>query len=819
MTTPDSSHARAARFRMAAVAGAMLVAGTLAHAEQADVAAATKAMQRERQLPANPGVPRFGDHVAKVGVPLSMQPPRHADDFLPHRQKIGETASDASLKFTPRQLAARVVQQSRGAKAASAQPGVMCSGSNFVGLSGNALISYIDAADLTGCMYSLYVGSVDEYRTVFSNANIITVSNTLKARAVAYAGNDGNHMMNLLSFLRTAGYWSFMSTTGDPANNIPPGDPTMMSAALAAMMQIIASPHFFDKTEDNAQFVSEVYKTAPSGWSLPFAPSAKKWLDQTTPSTPVIGYWTDEAIVAAMTVFYTGQYQSDYVAAVQNDISYATSFNNFLTRNLPLVGTDNSYLLADAIAELIRFEEYAPLITRVRAMATAQMPNFPVSQDSTIDIWISAAGMVDTYDSANCSAYGTCNGQATVEAMKLPLNYPCGAYTIRAEAMSQDQLTSTCNSITDETTYYHKLLPATKGKPVANDKNKTMELDVFDNYSEYSRFSAYLFGNSTNNGGEYLEGDPSQKGNQARFVAYRADWLSDFEIWNLNHEFAHYLDGRFDMWGSFGDYPLTVGGSGAVHDSSVWWIEGFAEYMSYSYRRAYYADATSRAQTAPLALSEVMRNTYDSGEARVYNWGYLAVRYIIERQPNAQLTFLPMFRSGDYAGYSTYVDNLGTSYDSDFSGWLSQCVGGGDTTSTRCKSLGTGTKPLLTPAALGACNLTAASALQNGCSRPIKPNGTMSYYISTGNDWDQALFRLSQLSGGADVYAKAGGWPSTTDYQVKGGTTGADLTVTLPSDGSGWSYVLVVPRTGFKSATLRGEYSSLPFPAGTLAAH
>ncbi|HEY9029153.1 MAG TPA: collagenase [Burkholderiaceae bacterium] len=809
--------------RPLALAGALLCAGTVATATQAPpsaaVDAAVRAMRHERQLPADPGVARMGEHVARTGVPFALVPPRSADDFLPRHQRIGEAATEPSHVFTPRQLAARDLQRGRHAKAGANTSGVLCSGSDFVGLSGNALISFIDAADLSGCMYSLYVGSVDEYRPVFTDANIITVSNTLKARAVNYAGNDSNHMMNLLSFLRTAGYWSFMSTTGDPANNIPPGSPTMMSAALAAMMQIIASPHFFDKTEDNAMFVSEVYKTAPSGWSLPYAPSAKKWIDQTTAATAAIGYWTDEAITAATSVFYYGQFQPDYEAGVANDISYATSFNAFLTRNYSLTGGDNTYMLSNSMSELIRFEAYPALIDRVRTMAVAQMPNFPVSQDSTIDVWIAAAGIVDTYDSANCSQYGTCNGQATVKALKLPIVRQCNStYTIHSEAMTQDQLDSTCNSVIQETSYYHKLLPATKGTPVANDKNKTLELDVFDSDAEYVRFSTYLFGNDTNNGGIYLEGDPSAKGNQARFCAYRADWLADFEIWNLNHEFAHYLDGRFDMWGAFSDYPLTVGGSGPVHDSAVWWIEGFAEYMSYSFRRAYYADATSRAQTAPLALSDVMTNTYDSGEARVYNWGYLAVRYIIERQPNAQLTFLPMFRVGNYAGYSTWVDNTGTSLDGDFSGWLTQCVGGGDTTSSSCRSLGVGTKPLLTPEALGACNLGSAQGLQNGCSRAITPTGVMSYWIPTST-WNQTIFKLSQVKGGADVYAKAGSWASSSSYTVKGGTTGADLSLTLPSDSSGWSYVTVVPRTGFSSATLRGMYSNLPFQPGSAAAH
>ena len=39
----------------------------------------------------------------------------------------------------------------------------------------------------------------------------------------------------------------------------------------------------------------------------------------------------------------------------------------------------------------------------------------------------------------------------------------------------------------------------------------------------------------------------------------------------------------------------------------------------------------------------------------------------------------------------------------------------------------------------------------------------------------------------------------------------------LPSDGSGWSYVMAVPRAGFTKATLRGMYSKLPFPDGSLS--
>ena len=818
MITPNrSGHPRwiQALVAVAAISGLPM---TYAATNPAVAAEATRVQQqRESLLHADPGLPRTGAHVGRTGVSPALLPLRRADDFVPNRLAIGEAPNAATATLSPRDKAARKLQRSsRFARLDGQLTGASCSGSDFVGKTGSALISFIDAADLSGSMYSLYYGSVDQYRTVFTDANIITVSNELKARAVNYQGNDSNHSMNLLSFLRTAGYWSFMSKSGDPWNNIPPGSPTMMNAALSALMQIVASPHFYDKTEDNAMFVSEVYKTTPSGWALSYAPSAKKWVDQVTSTTPDVGYWTNETIMAAMGVFYYGPYQSDYVSAVQNDVSYAKSFDAFLTRNMAMLGTKNSYHQANAMGELIRFVQFTPQSTQVRGLATAQMPHFPVSDDKTIDVWMRASSMVDEYDSAQCAAYGTCNGQDTIAALKLPIRHPCNTqYVIRAQAMNSSQLSSTCDSVIKEAKYFHGLLGTSKGKPVANDKNKTLELVVFDNYNEYARFSGFLFGNSTNNGGMYLEGDPSAAGNQARFLAYRADWLANFEIWNLNHEFAHYLDGRYDMWGSFSDYPLTVGGG---DQSSVWWIEGFAEYVSYSFRRQYYADATSRAQTAPLALSEVMRNTYDSGSARVYNWGYLAARYIMERQPQEQKTFLPMMRVGNYDGYSNYITNLGTSLDANFAAWLDKCVSGGDTTSTACTSKGQGTKPLLDPSAIGACQLGSESALANGCSRELKTGGVLSYYLRM-SDWQNAYFKLSQVNGGVDVYAKAGGWPTQSDYDVKVKSTGKDVMMKLPSDGSGWSYVMAVPRAGFTKATLRGMYSKLPFPDGSQAMH
>src|SRR5262249_1666679 len=150
-----------------------------------------------------------------------------------------------------------------------------------------------------------------------------------------------------------------------------------------------------------------------------------------------------------------------------------------------------------------------------------------------------------------------------------------------------------------EETRFQALLQ-TGGNPVAGDLNATLEVVVFDDPEQYQTYSYVLFGNSTDNGGIYLEGDPADPANQARLIVYEANWLRPaFEIWNLGHEYPHYLDGRFDMAGAFADYQ--------VYDHrTLWWIEGLAEYVAHGNDNP---PALEAARTQRYDLSTILTNT------------------------------------------------------------------------------------------------------------------------------------------------------------------------------------------------------------------
>jgi microbial collagenase len=200
----------------------------------------------------------------------------------------------------------------------------------------------------------------------------------------------------------------------------------------------------------------------------------------------------------------------------------------------------------------------------------------------------------------------------------------------------------------------------THGVPVADDYNDTLEVVVFANNTEYENYSGVLFGNATNNGGEYIEGNPASRTNQARFIAFRATWLPQFEIWNLRHEYVHYLDGRYDMYGDF-DLGTRV--------PTVWYIEGLAEYIALGNDNQKAIDV---AKTGQYRLSEIFRNTYqmDDYVDRAYRWGYMAVRFVFERRPELLGMILPLFRSGDYERYWDYMQRLSTQLDDEFAAWV-----------------------------------------------------------------------------------------------------------------------------------------------------
>ena len=207
-------------------------------------------------------------------------------------------------------------------------------------------------------------------------------------------------------------------------------------------------------------------------------------------------------------------------------------------------------------------------------------------------------------------------------------------------------------------TSFHEQL-GTGYEPLPGDFSSTLEVVVFADWDQYDLYSGWFFGNDTNNGGIYLEGDPWKPGNTARFMAYVADWLPDRPVWNLEHEYVHYLDGRFDLAGAFWDYKVDT-------HKTVWWLEGLAEYISKG-------GGTERirefAAHGVPPLSEVFAITY-SGRS-LYAKSHLAMWYMFQGRRGDIDVFLEFFRAGDYEAYLEYIDeSIGGEYDDEWERWI-----------------------------------------------------------------------------------------------------------------------------------------------------
>lgn len=244
----------------------------------------------------------------------------------------------------------------------------------------------------------------------------------------------------------------------------------------------------------------------------------------------------------------------------------------------------------------------------------------------------------------------------------LPVNHACSdSLFIRATQMTTEQLNSSCQKLLGQESFFHSTL-ATNVEPVPNDFNEKLRVVIFDNYSEYNRHGQLTFNIFTNNGGMYIEGTPSADVNQATFYAFEHFWdQSKFGVWNLNHEYVHYLDGRFVKYGGFGHYPEKL----------VWWAEGLAEYIS---RQDDNDDAVKLASKTKAeewpSLADIFATTYEDGTDRVYRWSYLAQRFIFSFYPEQGRAMSKYLKRDYFDGYVKVLDDVAKQHQAEFTEWL-----------------------------------------------------------------------------------------------------------------------------------------------------
>ncbi|MFC5664284.1 collagenase [Kitasatospora misakiensis] len=753
----------------------VLTIGLFAPLGQAAPVAASPTAGDATGAPRAPELPPPGVEEPDSTAPAHAE---HDKALTPHdvrpRQDFNPWSTPRPAAKSPGQNAA--AGETTGQTAAEAVP---CNPADF-GRTGADLVKLIKSVDMT-CVNDLFRIDTRYAAAAFRESQMLTVTDAVREAAVAYQGNNSGSIQQLMYYLQ-AGYavqWANPAVVGR-YDRLP-------AAILADVQAFFANPHALDATAENAGPLLNAATLADVPREpLAYLPIVKRLLTAYNG-----GAWDRNDLMwslnPAFLVLYRGIRSEDpaFRAALQADQGLIDAVAAFADRALVHAGGAYDTVLTNSVKELSRFMFYPELRPRTRPYLQALTVKFQVT-GPTRNQRAAAVNAVRFYDRANCALYGTCQDPERFKAAYLTNTRQCSpSIRILAQAMTPAQLDATCTSLNGQDAYFHGV--ARDSGPVADDLNSTIEVVAFDSKADYDTLASVIYEADTNNGGVYLEGEPSRAGNQARFLAYRATWLRDFEIWNLNHEYTHYLDARYNLYGNFEVADRTP---------VVWWTEGLAEVVADSYRKLVNDAAIQVAAQHTYRLSDLF-DTYYGDQDRVYRWGYLAVRYLLERHRPDVDALLARYRKGDWAGSRTLLKStVGTRYDADFDSWLTACAGG------ECRN--TPAFPPLTECAGGDLR-----QLDRNCGRANLAAVTGDYahfYLSVPPGTRQLRVTSSGGTGNGELYYNPYGWAYTNAYVTRsaGPDNSESLTVTNPP--SGYVFFSLYAQQGFSGVTVTSEF-------------
>ena len=592
----------------------------------------------------------------------------HSPETSSARFKEDEPAKLRHFAQIARESLVPADSKSLGAAAASAKSpdaaAATCDTNAFANASSGTIGELVRTSDLS-CLNTLFSVTGTTAAAVFSESKMIAAANYAKPYAVSYPGDDSTGVQQFALFLRTGYYVQFYNSAAVPAYSS-----NVTTAVNAYVDAFVAGSHFYDVNDGHGAVLNEVLiLTQSSHQQARYAGAYINLLNRYDSSYNAYYYMmgaTDQVFIA----IFNGAWVPAWVSMVNADTSIVSAVSNFVARTGFNANTSNEWLTRDAASELAHFLDGSTYAANVVAAArplvrtVIQTYNFT---NNGISIFIAAVSGQDYYDGANCSYYGTCSTKSQVLAAVQGQSYQCpnDAIKIVAQNMTAQQFSDTCATLHNEVAYIHGIFK--DPGPVAGDNTAGLEIDVFNSSADYATYGSYLYGINTNNGGLSIEGDPSQAGNIAHFYCYHAEWITaDWEIWNLWHEFTHYMDSKYNQKGGFGDEPTM---NANLPYSEVWWIEGIAEYVSYSYRNLVDSGAVTVAGKHAYSLPRLFNNTYDmaSYQEAAYPGGYLAVYFMINNHRADIDTMLGIFRAGGYStSYHTFLDGIRNSYTAEF---------------------------------------------------------------------------------------------------------------------------------------------------------
>ncbi|MGQ5525215.1 collagenase [Chitinimonas sp. PSY-7] len=515
----------------------------------------------------------------------------------------------------------------------------------------------VEKVKTAGCSNGLFDVNSTQAAIFFNESQMLKVASEFRRVAAAYDGTNNSHINELQEYLR-AGYY-YQSN-----NKTPEYSSTLKNEIRAGLVALFASSGSRKIWWENGDILESGYKlithTKDFGY---FVPTMKAKLAEASPE-----FMQSESTAGAvfeLLRLFNGLYYYDKAGTeiVKRDTSYANTVYNLLRNNKNLIGTKTEYVLGQTISVLGEMLQFQELKEHVRPLIRDSIAGYGMfGRGDTI--WLSAANKVREYDNKNCSSYNMCDAKEKWEAAMLTSRRDCAPnIKILSQGYSDADLAQACQLLSEEHKLFtYSLFGVEPGKAniIPTKYNAGLEVIAFKTKEDYSKYGYAIYGINTDNGGITMEGDPSRPGNVQHFYAYHKEGQP--LIWNLKHEFIHYIDNIYNIenYGKayFSGQPI------------VWWMEGLGEYFSLENNNP---SAIEVAKLKTYPLSTIFRNTYDMADyqIRCYRWGYLAMRFMFERHRDDIEQVAAALRAGNYDEYGRILFNrIGTRYDSEFSSWL-----------------------------------------------------------------------------------------------------------------------------------------------------
>lgn len=541
---------------------------------------------------------------------------------------------------------------------------------------GRGLIDHILRSPAT-CLTSLLETQPPSLRSAaFRMANMLAVAEEAKILGAGYRGENTEDIRRLILYLRAGHYNRFYAELALDWDDDGDDRRRVDDASMEAADALFQNERFLALDGDaHGTVATEAFNLTHHLDISRYIAVYRDWLSRLSPER----LQSDEMATATNRIFaalFRGHYEfylgsvwkRSFVAAIASDFDLV----HLLTATALAPGYDRGrlYIQENAGRELAHMlqHEGLPIYTSVVTGLRSILEHYDVLGEG-VSIHLITARVID--DLEKCHVFDTCDLRERVEAAVLRHTYRCPQVpvTIRAQALPEVGLAAACEQLLPVNRRFHRLLGTRNDDPVASDLNDQLHVIVFEDSENYRTYSRFLFGNPTNNGGIYREGNPSDSDNIPLVFVYEAFWARDpsrdfYPVLSLDHEYVHYLDGRFVKRGAPWDYGSQI----------VGWAEGLAEYVSLWLGsplsgNGHYIRDLIRETRRPPNLTRILTVTYRDSVELVYGWGHLAVRFLFEQHPTEVQEIVRMLRAGRYDDWRRYIGSL-AKYEREFARWL-----------------------------------------------------------------------------------------------------------------------------------------------------